>query len=248
MGKRKDQFTRNVNPAKAKIEWKGADDKGYFSFYTKDTGEVELKKLKFAVLAERHAVGGYSERHKTGTFSNEIDDIGEEILIVRKSVGGEKQELCRGIYKEMGEKLAYHQVSYQKIVYAMILDCDQIKRGTIVKLSLSGASASSWFDLSADDKLKAVVWAGYTDEKKGTNNYRKPVFETADMTQKEDDAAEERYEKVDAYIGSKVTVAKRNPAEEYAQPDPDELPDPDHIDQSAEDVDAPMEDDDDIPF
>lgn len=245
---RKDQFTRNLNPAKAKIEWKGADDRGVFSFYTKDTGEVELKKLKFAVLAERHAVGGFSKRHKTGTFSNEIDDIGEEILIVRKSVGGEKQELCRGIYKEMGEKLAYHQVSYQKIVYAMILDCDQIKRGTIVKLSLSGSSASAWFDLSTNDKLKAIVWAGYTDETNGTNDYRKPVFETADMTKAEDDAAEERYEKVEAYIGSKATVAARNPAEEHAQPDPDELPQMPEEDSPAEDVDAPMEDNDDIPF
>lgn len=236
---RRDQFTRSINPAKARLEWRGDIEKGFFSFYVKDEGNQKIETLKFAVLAERHAVGGYSEKHGTGLFSNEIDNISEEELIVKKFFNGEQQELFRGIYKETESDRAVHQASYQKVVYAVILECDQIKTGTIVRLVLSGCSASAWFNLSTEQKQGAIVLSGTEQKKKGKNDYLEPVFDSVKIERgsEEDDIAESAYDKVEAYINGKAEP-KSNASREPAA---DDLP------PEAQD-DLPPEDDDDIPF
>lgn len=163
----------NVNPAKKWLEWKGSKDQGFFQYYDKDEGEnIEVKdKMRFLVLEEFHAVGGWSDDEESGIYSNEVLFIGKEPLKVKTYSG---KEIAEGLYKEIRNTVSDAGGKYKKKIYAVM-------NGEIVVIELHGAATQSWGDFTKKDhrrlKEEWVTVEKVEERKKGAIKYKVPIFQ-----------------------------------------------------------------------
>jgi len=245
---RRDHRKSNQNPASLRLEWAGKITKGFFEFYNKEDREnIPVKRIRFVPLIERHAIGGFSKKHGVGLFSNEVDDIATQELILKKFQAGGSVELCRGIYKEMEGDRALHQCKYQKVVYAVIVKGDGLEPGTIARITLSGASVGPWFDLSDDERDETITITGSINLKNGDNEYRAPVYVVSKTTPEEEAMAEEAFEKVEAYIAG-GPAAKAPATDSEPEPDWDQSTGDEEQSQESPETEEADEFSDDIPF
>ena len=248
---RRDHGRSNTNPAALRIEWKGDISKGYFSFYDKEEKEnVVIKQIRFIPLFERHAVGGYSEKHNTGLFSNEIDNLKTQEIVLSKFQNEKFVEITRGLYANLeGDRaICFGGSGYQKIVYVLILKAKGIESGTIAKITMAGSALGPWFDLTDDERKDTITVTEFTEHEKGKTEFRSPVFKIDATTDENEELAEAAFDKVEAYV--KATGGSVAPRHQDDQESPDddasqeEEPPADPPDADPE----PGEFDDDIPF
>lgn len=207
---RKEQFAKKSNPAECTLEWAGASDKGVFRIWDKETKqEVEVASVKFAVLAERNCIRGWYEEKKCNAYSNEVASLKNQELTVRYYDNGKPRELCHGKYEDIKAEMASIGMKYNKVVYALVIEADNINPNTIVKILLKGAAASAWFDVA--DKQKAILCSGFLDGKKGAVKFRTPVFEVVDLDSGADEEAELAYEQVKIYLADAPSTARELP-------------------------------------
>lgn len=198
---RRDQFKRSENPATVVIEWAGSGSDGFFKFWNKETKQdVRIDSIRFAVLGERNCVKGWLEEKKSNAYSNEVASLKNQTITVKYFQDGKARELCSGKYDELHDQLLSQGIKYHKVIYAVVLDCEQIETGTIVKIMLKGAASGSWMNFK--DKQDSVVCSGFTDGKKGAVKFRIPKFEKSPMDENENEEAELAYEQVSAYFRS----------------------------------------------
>jgi hypothetical protein len=226
---RRDQFKTNTNPSEVNIEWAGDRDDGFFYYYNKDESrKIQLNALRFVALGERVGITGYSQDMKTGLYSNEVQSTDNQILTVKYFKDGKSHELLQGKYKDIKEQARAKGGKFTAFVYAMILDCDEIQTGTIVKILMSGACTSPWIQLKKDGKAEdAVKVVGYSDEANGGIKFRAPKFEADTLDETEDSESEEAYKKVVEYFkGAPSTVESHEASPSASYTDADAPADP----------------------
>jgi hypothetical protein len=166
---------RVTNPTSYFLEWKSKEKE--FEYY--DRVEKEKKRIaipfSFVYLDERHAVSGYSDRYKTGIYSNEVDKycLGKQPLTVKAG----KDLLCIGIYKDIKADVDSHGGHYVRSIYGVALINGE---PSLVNIKLKGAATQAWGDFGGASFKKFVsneiVIATATDEKKGSVKFSRPVF------------------------------------------------------------------------
>lgn len=166
-----------INPAKHWFEWVGS--KGCLSYYDKtkgEKGETVLVDLPFTflVLDQLQSIKGFSDKDKSGYWSNEVRNTKYEKFTVRTKAG----IVDGGLYDDLS--CMSKGAKYNKSVYVAYYDKDAAGKDilTIGNISMMGAAVGPWIDLckGKDIYKYAVSITGSVKEKKGSNEYYVPVF------------------------------------------------------------------------
>lgn len=162
-----------VTPAQQFIKWVGS--KGDLSYYDKEAKERKVISIprRFVVLDQLNSIGGYSKLNESGIWANEVRNTKEEELVVRTNVG----EIERGLYNDIKDRVKTAGGKYQRNVYALLEDDD--KSWKIVKIMLTGAALSAWFDYSKANNPEewGVNLVEAKQESNGATTFFVPVFE-----------------------------------------------------------------------
>jgi hypothetical protein len=193
-----------TNPSTKFIEWK-SNDKG-FNYYDKETKENVAIPLpfKFLVLDELHTVKGWNDASSSQINSNEVKFISRDEMVVKPFKGN---EIAKGLYKDIKEKIKAAGGHYVKSVYCMLED------GSIANLQLKGAACQSYGDFTAKTRSRLtdewVVVSKAIDGKKGAVKYTTPGFAfDKSLSESEADLADEAYNTLEAYLKTYLTKAE----------------------------------------
>jgi hypothetical protein len=202
---RKQAFAQpQTNPSTKFIEWKSNDK--CFSFYDRETSaNVSISlPFKFLVLDELHTVKGWNDASSSQINSNEVKFISRDEMVVKPFKGN---EIAKGLYKDIKEKIKAAGGHYVKSVYCMLED------GSIANLQLKGAACQSYGDFTAKTRSRLtdewVVVAKAIDGKKGAVKYTTPGFEFDNsLSDSEADLADEAFNTLEAYLKTYLTKAE----------------------------------------
>jgi hypothetical protein len=205
---RKQAFAQpQTNPAAKFIDWKSNDK--CFSYYDKETKEnVSLPlPFKFLVLDELHTIKGWNDATQSAIYSNEVKWISKDELIVKPFKGN---EIAKGLYKDIKEKVKSAGAHYVKSVYCMLED------GSIANLQLKGAACQSYGDFTAKTRSRLsdewVEVSSAAEGKKGAVKYTTPEFKFQKcLSDSEADLADEAFNTLEAYL--KTYLIKSEPVE-----------------------------------
>jgi hypothetical protein len=194
---RKQAFSQpQTNPATKFIDWKSNDK--CFSFYDRETSaNVQIPlPFKFLVLDELHTVKGWNDASSSQINSNEVKFISRDEMTVKPFKGN---EIAKGLYKDIKEKIKAAGGHYVKSVYCMLED------GSIANLQLKGAACQSYGDFTAKTRSRLtdewVVVAKAIDGKKGAVKYTTPGFAfDKSLSESEADLADEAFNTLEAYL------------------------------------------------
>jgi hypothetical protein len=185
-----------TNPSTKFIEWK-SNDKG-FSYYDKEIKENVAITLpfKFLVLDELHTIKGWNDASSSQINSNEVKFISRDEMVVKPFKGN---EIAKGLYKDIKERIKAAGGHYVKSVYCMLED------GSIANLQLKGAACQSYGDFTAKTRSRLtdewVIVAKAIDGKKGAVKYTTPGFEfDKSLSESEADLADEAFNTLEAYL------------------------------------------------
>ena len=198
-----------TNPSTKFIEWKSNDK--CFSFYDRETSanvSIQLP-FKFLVLDELHTVKGWNDASSSQINSNEVKFISRDEMVVKPFKGN---EIAKGLYKDIKERIKAAGGHYVKSVYCMLED------GSIANLQLKGAACQSYGDFTAKTRSRLtdewVVVAKAIDGKKGAVKYTTPGFEfDKSLSESEADLADEAFNTLEAYLKTYLTKAQVNEIE-----------------------------------
>jgi hypothetical protein len=209
--------TPTSNPATKFIDWKSNDK--CFSFYNKETSQNEQIPLpfKFLVLDELHSIKGWNDSTSSGIYSNEVKFISKEIMTVKPYKGN---EIAKGLYKDIKEKVKSAGGHYVKSIYIMLED------GTLANLQLKGSSVQAWGEFTQKTRSRlADEWVEVKttkDGKKGAVKFSIPEFTfLRSVTEEEGKQADEVFDTLEAYL--KTYLAKAEPALEEVVPEEEVL-------------------------
>jgi len=196
-----------TNPATKFIDWKSNDK--CFNYYDKETKENVALPLpfKFLVLDELHTVKGWNDASQSAIYSNEVKWISKDIMTVKPFKGN---EIAKGLYKDIKEKVKSAGAHYVKSIYVMLED------GSIANLQLKGASCQSYGDFTAKTRSRLtdewVEVANFVEGKKGAVKYTTPEFKfKKSISDAEADLADEAFNTLEAYL--KTYLSKVEPTE-----------------------------------
>lgn len=206
MSNRRNAFnTPQSNPATKFLEWKSNDK--CFEYYDKEKQEKVQVKLpfRFLVLDELHTVKGWNDSTQSGIFSNEVKFISKEVMTVKPFKGN---EIAKGLYKDIKEKIQSAGGYYVKSIYIMLED------GTLANLQLKGSSVQEWgaFTQKTRNRLpdEWICVSKVKEGKKGAVKFNIPLFEfERSLSNKEAVQADEVFEILEAYL--KTYLAKAEP-------------------------------------
>lgn len=197
--------TPQSNPATKFIEWKSNDK--CFSYYDKDKAENVLIKLpfKFLVLDELHAIKGWNDATTSGIYSNEVKFISKEVLTVKPFKGN---EIAKGLYKDIKEKIQSAGGHYVKSIYIMLED------GTLANLQLKGSAVQAWGEFTQKTRNRLpdewVVVESSKEGKKGAVKFYTPEFKfLQSLSEDEGLQADECFNLLESYL--KTYLAKSEP-------------------------------------
>jgi len=211
MSNRKQAFaTPQSNPATKFIDWKSNDK--CFEFYDKEAQEKIKVNLpfKFLVLDEMHTIKGWNDATSSGIFSNEVKFISKEIMTVKPFKGN---EIAKGLYKDIKEKIVAAGGHYTKSIYIMLED------GSIANIQLKGSAVQSWGEFTQKTRSRlADEWVTVKtakEGKKGAVKFHVPVFEfDKSLSEAEANLADDAFDVLEAYF--KTYLAKAEPIIEPA--------------------------------
>lgn len=192
------------NPAAYFAEWSSANK--CFSYYDKETKKKVLIPLPFTfiVVDKLVTVKGYNEPENTGYDSNEVYNPKKEEFIVRARNNYTKKTTIyiRGLWENIKEKCNAVDAAWTESVYIGVKD----EKGELIlaNLQLNGSGMTHWFDFlkSNDIWSTAVQVNGFSNEKKGTNNYVAPIFETIKISKETNDKATALQKHLRAYLST----------------------------------------------
>jgi len=149
---------------------------GEFKIY--DCGTQESSKttnLTFILIDQLNTVKGFSVKHSTGFYSNEVLRTSTEELVVKFNGG---KIIARGLYKDIKPQIEALGGKYYKSLYGIeFIDGEW----QLVNLKLKGAAMSAWlnFDKSSrinKEGLVLTVTKNPTQKKTGAVLYFEPDF------------------------------------------------------------------------
>ena len=221
MSNRKQAFAQpQSNPATMFIEWK-SNDKA-FEYYDKETQKKVSIPLpfKFLVLDELHAVKGWNDATSSGIFSNEVKFISKEIMTVKPFKGN---EIAKGLYKDIKEKVVAAGGHYVKSIYIMLED------GTLANLQLKGSSVQAWGEFTQKTRKRLpeewVIVKTAKDGKKGAVKFSIPEFGfERSLSDAENEQADLCFDILEAYL--KAYLVKSDPVIEEVIEEEEENQDP----------------------
>lgn len=184
------------NPSKKFLEWKS--NERAFSFYNKETKEnvkVELP-FKFLVLDQLHTVSGWNDATSSGIFSNEVKFISKQVMTVKPFKGN---EIAKGLYADIKEKVKNAGGHYVKSIYIMLED------GTLANIQLKGSAVQQWGEFTNKSLSRLpeewVVVDKAIDGKKGAVKYTTPGFTFGgSLSDKEAAQADLVFDELETYL------------------------------------------------
>lgn len=195
------------NPATKFIDWKSNDK--CFSYYDKEKAENVLIKLpfKFLVLDELHTVKGWNDATQSAIYSNEVKFISKEVLTVKPFKGN---EIAKGLYKDIKEKIQSAGAHYVKSIYVMLED------GTLANIQLKGAAVQAWGEFTSKTRNRLpdewVIVETTKEGKKGAVKFYTPEFKfLQSLSDDEATQADECFNVLEAYL--KAYLVKSEPDE-----------------------------------
>ena len=205
MSNRRQAFqTPQSNPATKFIDWKSNDK--CFSFYNKETSQNEQIPLpfKFLVLDEMHCIKGWNDATQSAIFSNEVKFIGTETMVVKPFKGN---EIAKGLYKDIKEKVKASGGHYVKSIYIMLED------GSLANLQLKGSSVQAWGEFTQKTRSRlADEWIEVKtakDGKKGAVKFSIPEFTfLRSINDEEANQADEVFNTLEAYLKTYLAKAE----------------------------------------
>ena len=193
--------TPQSNPATKFIDWKSNDKN--FSFYDKELKENVAIPLpfKFLVLDEMHTVKGWNDATSSAIYSNEVKFISKEVMTVKPFKGN---EIAKGIYKDIKEKIVAAGAHYVKSVYVMLED------GTLANVQLKGSAVQAWGEFTQKTKSRLseewVQVATAKEGKKGAVKFNVPEFTfSKSISDLESEQADEAFNTLEAYLKTYLT-------------------------------------------
>ena len=205
MSNRRQAFqTPQSNPATKFIDWKSNDK--CFSYYDKETSsniQIPLP-FKFLVLDEMHCIKGWNDATQSAIFSNEVKFIGTETMVVKPFKGN---EIAKGLYKDIKEKVKSAGGHYVKSIYIMLED------GTLANLQLKGSSVQAWGEFTQKTRSRlADEWIEVKtakDGKKGAVKFSIPEFTfLRSINDDEANQADEVFNVLEAYLKTYLAKAE----------------------------------------
>lgn len=197
--------TPTSNPATKFFDWKSNDK--CFEFYNKETQLKEQVKLpfRFLVLDELHSVKGWNDATSSGIYSNEVKFISKEVMTVKPFKGN---EIAKGFYKDIKEKIVSAGGHYVKSIYIMLED------GTLANLQLKGSAVQEWGAFTQKTRSRLpdewIEVKSTKDGKKGAVKFSIPEFTfLRSLSESEAEQADECFNTLEAYL--KTYLAKAEP-------------------------------------
>jgi len=191
------------NPATKFIDWKSNDK--CFEFYNKETqAKVQINlPFKFLVLDELHTIKGWNDATSSGIFSNEVKFISKQVITVKPFKGN---EIAKGLYKDIKEKIVAAGGHYVKSIYIMLED------GTLANLQLKGSAVQEWglFTQKTRSRLadEWVIVKSTKDGKKGAVKFSMPEFSfEKSLSEAEAEMADDCFNILEAYLKTYLTKA-----------------------------------------
>lgn len=189
---------------------------GTVTWYDKAAGkEVEVASpFKFIVLDTLNFIGGFHEPSNSGIYSNEVRNTRQESLTVRSKKG----VLATGLYDVIKDDVKADGGKFGNSVYIAYRDEDGVQQ--LGNMKLTGAALSKWFDFRQGRNLDAnpgVSLSGWTQEKKGRNEYFAPVFEGLSVSEESHAEAAKLDQELQGYLAN---AQNRDEQREYAEPEP----------------------------
>jgi len=207
------------NPATKFIDWKSNDK--CFEYYDKEAQQKVAIPLpfKFLVLDEMHCVKGWNDATSSGIFSNEVKYISKEIMTVKPFKGN---EIAKGLYKDIKEKVQSAGGHYVKSIYIMLED------GTLANLQLKGSSCQEYGNFTQKTRNRlADEWVtvkSAKEGKKGAVKYSMPIFEfDGSLNEKQTTQADECFDVLEAYLKTYLTKVDVNEIEVTIDDEADDL-------------------------
>jgi hypothetical protein len=205
MSNRKNAFQQpQSNPATKFFDWKSNDK--CFSYYDKEEQKNILVPLpfKFLVLDELHAVKGWNDATSSGIYSNEVKFISKEPMTVKPFKGN---EIAKGLYKDIKEKIQAAGGHYVKSIYIMLED------GALANIQFKGAAVQKWGEFTAKTRTRLadewVVVDGVIDGKKGAVKFYTPDFKfEKSLSDSEADLADSAFDTLEAYLTTYLVKAE----------------------------------------
>ena len=206
-----------ANPSTKFLDWKSNDK--CFEYYDKERQEKVSVPLpfKFLVLDEMHTVSGWNDASSSGIFSNEVKFISKEIMTVKPFKGN---EIAKGLYKDIKEKIVAAGGHYVKSIYIMLED------GSLANLQLKGSAVQKWGEFTQKTRNRLPdEWVQVTkaiEGKKGAVKFFTPDFSfERSITEDEAMQADEAFNILETYL--KAYLVKAEPiVEEIPQDDPED--------------------------
>ena len=196
--------TPQSNPATKFIEWKSNDK--CFSYYDKETAlNVSIPlPFKFLVLDELHTIKGWNDATSSAIYSNEVKFISKEPMTVKPFKGN---EIAKGLYKDIKEKIVAAGGHYTKSIYIMLED------GSLANIQLKGSAVQKWGDFTQKTRNRLpdewVQVATALEGKKGAVKFNTPEF-TFFKSLSEDEAnlADNAFNTLETYLKAYLVKAE----------------------------------------
>ena len=206
-----------ANPSTKFLDWKSNDK--CFEYYDKEKQEKVSVPLpfKFLVLDELHTIKGWNDASSSGIFSNEVKFISKEVMTVKPFKGN---EIAKGLYKDIKEKIVAAGGHYVKSIYIMLED------GSLANLQLKGSAVQKWGEFTQKTRNRLPdEWVQVTkaiEGKKGAVKFFTPDFSfERSITEDEAMQADEAFNILETYL--KAYLVKAEPiVEEIPQDDPED--------------------------
>jgi hypothetical protein len=184
------------NPSTKFIDWKSNDK--CFSYYDKETKENVAIPLpfKFLVLDELHCVKGWNDATQSAIYSNEVKFISKEPITVKPFKGN---EIAKGLYKDIKEKVVAAGGHYVKSIYIMLED------STLANLQLKGSAVQAWGEFTNKVRNRLpdewVIVKTTKDGKKGAVKFSMPEFGfERSLSESEMEMADEVFNTLELYL------------------------------------------------
>lgn len=214
--------TPQSNPATKIIDWKSNDK--CFSFYDKKTSLNELIPLpfKFLVLDELHTIKGWNDPTSSGIFSNEVKFISKEVMTVKPFKGN---EIAKGLYKDIKEKVQAAGGHYVKSVYIMLED------GSLANLQLKGSAVQKWGEFTQKTRSRLpdewVQVESALEGKKGAVKFTTPEFSfLKSISESENELADNAFNILELYLKAYLVKSE---VKEIEVVDPEVITDDDEL-------------------
>jgi hypothetical protein len=203
---RKQAFAQpQSNPSTKYIEWKSNEKS--FSFYDKETkANVSIPlPFKFLTLDELHTVKGWNDATSSAIFSNEVKYISKDIMTVKPFKGN---EIAKGLYKDIKEKIVAAGGHYTKSVYIMLED------GSLANLQLKGSAVQAWGEFTQKTRSRlSDEWVSVKtskEGKKGAVKFSIPEFGfDGSLSDEQENMADDAFNTLESFL--KTYLAKSEP-------------------------------------